>query len=152
MMSVAIRTVSLCAHYYSSKTFFSLPRFTASNNSRYFSRTYGLSRSANSSERLRSLINSCTSARTFNRSGAVIPEASFNSISFSRVGNFTPSISTVASDGFGKRFENRAGLIVRHHVTRKYQRPAFESHELHRRHREYLFQSKLRCLIASDRP
>jgi hypothetical protein len=40
--------------------------------------------------------------KVFQAIGAVIPDASFNSINFSRVGNLTPSISTEASEGLGK--------------------------------------------------
>src|SRR5438045_3400770 len=57
---------------------------TAAHSSLNLSRTNGLSRSAISSGKLRALIISCTSPRSFSRPGFVMPEASFNSIRVGR--------------------------------------------------------------------
>ena len=48
-------------------------------------------------------INSCTSARSRSRPGLVMPEAIFSSTSAGSVSQRTPSISTLASSGAGRR-------------------------------------------------
>jgi peptidoglycan/xylan/chitin deacetylase (PgdA/CDA1 family) len=77
--------------------------WAASHSSRYFWRTDGSSCSANPAGRCDTRINSSTSARSRNRCGALIPDASFNSMSTDSGTRVTRAPRTPTVSGSGKR-------------------------------------------------